>query len=221
MIRNGKYKLVTIWREILLLRHQWPPENIKKLNIFLNEFYVAFAIHCTDSWLAMLAILSLWIKMKLPFLTFIFQSQSIWAREIKDPRLVCWVVHSKNNPVYSLQVNMTLGNVKCPNVSTTPITAMGCLQCLPLSVVQLKGKHCWKPHCLNGVVYTFGLKQAKNGFFVFLGYQGPCLNISTTPLWQWGFQQCLPFSWTTLRGKHCRHPIAVMGVVDTFGQSLL
>ena len=35
---------------------------------------------------------------------------------------------------------------------------------------------------------------------------------------QWGFQQCLPFSWTTLRGKHCRHPIAVMGVVDTFGQ---
>ena len=33
---------------------------------------------------------------------------------------------------------------------------------------------------------------------------------------QWVFQQCLPFSWTTLRGKHCRQPIAVMGVVDTF-----
>ena len=32
------------------------------------------------------------------------------------------------------------------------------------------------------------------------------------------FWQCLPFSWTTLRGKHCRHPIAVLGVVDTFGQ---
>ena len=28
----------------------------------------------------------------------------------------------------------------------------------------------------------------------------------------------LPFSWTTLRGKNCRQPIAVMGVVDTFGQ---
>ena len=27
-------------------------------------------------------------------------------------------------------------------------------------------------------------------------------------------RQCLPFSWTTLRGKYCRHPIAVMGVVD-------
>ena len=44
-----------------------------------------------------------------------------------------------------------------------------------------------------------------------------CPNVSTTPLRQWGFQQCSPFSWTTLRGKHCRHPIAVMGVVDTFG----
>ena len=44
-------------------------------------------------------------------------------------------------------------------------------------------------------------------------------NVSTTPLQQWGFRKCLPFSWTTLRGKHCRHPIAVMGVVDTFGLS--
>ena len=25
-------------------------------------------------------------------------------------------------------------------------------------------------------------------------------NVSTTPLRQWGFRQCLPFSWTTLRG---------------------
>ena len=37
-----------------------------------------------------------------------------------------------------------------------------------------------------------------------------------TLVWQCGFRQCLPFSWTTLRGKHCRHPIAVMGIVDTF-----
>ena len=46
--------------------------------------------------------------------------------------------------------------ILCLNVSTTPITAMGCRQCLPLSVVQLKGKHCRKPHCRNGVVNTFG-----------------------------------------------------------------
>ena len=45
-------------------------------------------------------------------------------------------------------------NHHCPNVSTTPITAMGCQQCLPLSVVQLKGKHCRKPHCCSGVVDT-------------------------------------------------------------------
>ena len=46
-----------------------------------------------------------------------------------------------------------------PNVSTTPITAMGCRQCFPLSVVQLKGKHCQKLHCRNGVVDTFGLSD--------------------------------------------------------------
>ena len=32
-----------------------------------------------------------------------------------------------------------------------------------------------------------------------------------------GFSAMFIFKWTTLRGKHCRHPIAVMGVVDTFG----
>ena len=49
-----------------------------------------------------------------------------------------------------------------PNVSTTPITAMGCQQCLPLSVVQLKGKHCRKPHCRNGVLDTLGHKSLCN-----------------------------------------------------------
>ena len=48
-----------------------------------------------------------------------------------------------------------------PNVSTTPITAMGCQQCLPLSVVQLKGKHCRKPRCRNEVVDTFGLEMVQ------------------------------------------------------------
>ena len=32
------------------------------------------------------------------------------------------------------------------------------------------------------------------------------------------FLQCLPFRWTTLRGKHWRHLIDVMEVVNTFGQ---
>ena len=50
-----------------------------------------------------------------------------------------------------------------------------------------------------------------------LFFEMAILNVSTTPLWQWGFRQRLPFSWTTLRDKHCWHPIAVMGVVDMFG----
>ena len=41
------------------------------------------------------------------------------------------------------------------NLSTTPIAVMGCRQFLPLSVVQLKGKHCRKSHCRNGVVDGF------------------------------------------------------------------
>ena len=48
--------------------------------------------------------------------------------------------------------------------------------------------------------------------------QSQSLNVSTTPLRQWGFRQCLPFSWTPLSGKH---PIDVMGVVDTFGHGYL
>ena len=48
-----------------------------------------------------------------------------------------------------------------------------------------------------------------------------CPNVSTTPLRQWDFWQCLPFSWTTLRGKHCRQPITVMGAVDRFGPCLV
>ena len=51
-----------------------------------------------------------------------------------------------------------------PNVSTTPITTMGCRQCLPISVFQLKGKHCWKPYCCVGVVGTFGLSLNSDGF---------------------------------------------------------
>ena len=40
------------------------------------------------------------------------------------------------------------------------------------------------------------------------------------PISAMGFLQCLLFSWTTLRGKHCWHPIAVTGLVDTFGLRL-
>ena len=37
-----------------------------------------------------------------------------------------------------------------------------------------------------------------------------------TQIRQWIFWQCLPLSWTTLRGKHYWHPIAIMSVVNKF-----
>ena len=39
-------------------------------------------------------------------------------------------------------------------------------QCLPLSVVQLKGKHCQKSHCRNGVVDTFEPGQLSGGHWI-------------------------------------------------------
>ena len=57
---------------------------------------------------------------------------------------------------FNIWVEMSVIEIFCPNVSTTPITAMGCRQCLPLSVVQLKGKHC---HCCNRVIDMFRLYQ--------------------------------------------------------------
>ena len=55
---------------------------------------------------------------------------------------------------------------------------------------------------------------------IFLSFEIYYVNyVSTTPLqeWGWGFRNCLRFSWTTLRGKHCRHPFAIIVVVDTCG----
>ena len=68
-------------------------------------------------------------------------------------------------------------------------------------------------------ILTIKLAKSESMFclmiFELFDRQSP--NVSTTPLWQWGFQQCLTFSWTALRGKHCQHSITVMGVVDTLG----
>ena len=37
-----------------------------------------------------------------------------------------------------------------------PLRQWGYQGCLPLSVFQLEGEHCQKPHCRNGVVDKFG-----------------------------------------------------------------
>ena len=77
---------------------------------------------------------------------------------------------------------------------------------------------------------TFGKKHISGVLLSLLNFSLKSVNsdllshkiyVSTTLLRQWGFRHWLPFSWTTLRGKHCRHPIAVMRVVDTFGQRQL
>ena len=43
---------------------------------------------------------------------------------------------------------------------------MGCRQCLPLSVVQLKGKHCRKPLCRNGVVDVLAIFEVCNSVII-------------------------------------------------------
>ena len=49
---------------------------------------------------------------------------------------------NKRKKINNVEVYKKAEKTLSPNVSTTPIKAMGCQQCLPLSVVQLKGKHC-------------------------------------------------------------------------------
>ena len=51
---------------------------------------------------------------------------------------------------------------------------MGCRQCLPLSVVQLKWKHCQNTHCCNGVVDMFG-QWPTPPYWYFGGSLVPCL----------------------------------------------
>ena len=48
------------------------------------------------------------------------------------------------------------GGRLCPSHTARTYLQLPLRQCLPLSVVQLKGKHCRKLHCRNGVVDTFG-----------------------------------------------------------------
>ena len=55
-----------------------------------------------------------------------------------------------------------------PNISTTPITAMGCWQSLSFSAVQLKDKNCRKPHCRNEVIDTFRQAHIDMAYSMFL-----------------------------------------------------
>ena len=82
-------------------------------------------------------------------------------------------------------------------------------KCCPVFLEILEGLGCLEHHESPKIVWKcYKIIEGR------WGHQG--LNVSTTPLPQWGFWQCVPFSWTTLRRKHWRHPIA-----DMFGGCLL
>ena len=53
------------------------------------------------------------------------------------------------------------------SVSTISIMLMGGWQSLPVSVVQLRGKHCQKPNCHNEFVDMFGLDTSGQKLSVF------------------------------------------------------
>ena len=60
----------------------------------------------------------------------------------------------------------------------------------------------------------------KSSAFVFVLYDPVVVCVPEriyNPSMAMGFLAMFNLHWITLRGKHCRHPIAVMGVVDTFG----
>ena len=67
------------------------------------------------------------------------------------------IQNTESQPIFSKLSQFKREEIARPSsyVSTIHITAMGCQQCLPLSVVQLKGKHCQKLHYRNGVVDRF------------------------------------------------------------------
>ena len=103
----------------------------------------------------------------------IFALSFYWSKSILDQHKFFWTLVKRQNLVINDSFSrfwwlvilqnetpcfLLLSVMRvCLNVSTTPITAMECRQCLPFSAIQLKAKHCRKPHCHNGVIDTFGL----------------------------------------------------------------
>ena len=85
-----------------------------------------------------------------------YSDNLLWAKIFSEVFTHCWQMTPQWKFCQFATVSTNDTWQCCPNVSTTPNTAMGCQQCLPLSVVQLRGKHCRNPHCCNGVADTFG-----------------------------------------------------------------
>ena len=106
--------------------------------------------------------LSLFCKEKTLYRSCAGSHDLIYIFNLGEPMRHIWFLLVKIQSMYVFRIGKQRSRIwitkgQCPNVSTTPIMAMGCRQCLPLSVVQLKGKHCRKPHCRNRVVDTYRL----------------------------------------------------------------
>ena len=81
-----------------------------------------------------------------------FDAPAFWKCEPWCQNFDPWPSHLISDaPIFdsswTLTMTFSYPSGLCPNISTPPIPALGCRQCLSLSVIQLKGKHCWKPHC--------------------------------------------------------------------------
>ncbi len=98
--------------------------------------------------------------------------------------------------------------IPSPNVSNNSHYGNGCRQCLPLSVFQLKGKYCRKPHCPNGVVDTIRHKLSNWFDSLEVYFQG------------WKLCLCGGGKQLQHQGNSCR-PSGNMGTVGSFTHWIL
>ena len=76
-----------------------------------------------------------------------------------------WDLFWNINRNHIAKICFLICRVQGPNVSTTPITAMGCRQCLPLSVVQLKGSLLFSPIQILFIIFFHLMFESEVGFY--------------------------------------------------------
>ena len=77
-------------------------------------------------------------------------------------------------------------------------------------------------------ILSYNTKVAENNHIVLSGIfsdyfdslNNGCWKAFSTPIMTWGRWQCLAFSCSTLRDKHCQRPIAVIGIAHAFEHCL-
>ena len=77
-----------------------------------------------------------------------------------------------------------------------------------------KGRHCFQPLPMTALMVQAAWFSILLQPQFFVNAKRYSRNVFTTSLRHWGFPQCLYFSWTTLRGKHCRLVFRGLGMYD-------